>query len=247
MEITEKELRQAVREVDDLHHAGIETMPEDVAELHAGAGRDGMEESRRRFVKGVGIGGAVTIGAAVLPIAALWSPAFAQTASSSDLAIAAFAESVELAAVAAYGAAAATGKVTGAALTLAETFARHHKAHAAAFGAFAGDASRAKANPGLVAAIAPQIEKASDQTAILTIAYGLENAAAATYLYAIGALQSPDALELTASILPVESQHATVLGHVLGEPLGDTGTFIPAFLNTSAAVLPSKYPIASGT
>ena len=245
MEITERELRRAVQEVDDLHHDGMTTMTTDIAELHAGEGRRIMDSSRRRFLAGAGIAGAVTVGSAVIPIGSLWSPAFAQT--SSDKGIASFAESVELAAVAAYTAAAQTGKVIGAALQAAETFAAHHKAHAAAFGAYAGDAPRAQPNPGLVAAVAPQIKAAPDQTTLLNLAYGLENAAASTYLFAIGALSDPAALKLTASILPVESQHATVLGHVLGKSLGDTGDFIPAFLNTSSAFSPSKYPIASGS
>jgi hypothetical protein len=247
MEISEKELLRDVREVDDMHREGMETMADDIAELHSGEGRSLMDASRRRLLKKAGIGGVLTIGAVTIPLVSLMTAAYAQTASSSDLGIAAFAESVELAAVAAYTAAAQTGKITGAVLTIAETFAMHHKAHAAAFGSFAGDASKAVANPGLVAAIGPQIKAAASETALLQIAYGLENAAASTYLFAIGALESPAALKLTASILPVESQHATVLGHALGEPLGDTGTFIPAFLNTSAALSPTKYPIQPGT
>lgn len=247
MEISERELQRLMRDVDELNREGMETMSEDIAELHSGEGRRLMEPSRRRFMHGAGLGGlTLAIGGAMIPLASLWSPAYAQV--SSDKSIAAFAESVELAAVAAYGAAAKTGKITGAALTLAKTFAFHHQAHAGAFGSFAGDGSKAQPNPKLAQSVATMIDNAADQTAILTIAFGLENAAAATYLVAIGALSDATALRTTASILPVESQHAVVLGHVLGlTPGDDSGTYIPAFLNTNAAVEPGQFPIASST
>ncbi|MDQ6782096.1 MAG: ferritin-like domain-containing protein [Actinomycetota bacterium] len=247
MEISERELHQMVREVDELNSDGMETMSTDIAELHSGEGRRLMGLSRRRFVQGVGLGGVtLAIGGAMIPLASMWNPAYAQA--SDDKSIAAFAESVELAAVAAYGAAAKTGKVTGAALTVAKTFSAHHQAHAGAFGGFAGDSAKAQPNPKLVATIAPMIQSAADQTAILKIAYGLENSAAATYLFAIGALTDPTALKATASILPVESQHAVVLGHVLGmAPGDDKGTYIPAFITTDPAVKPDQFPIASGT
>jgi hypothetical protein len=247
MEISEREVHQMVRDVDVLNREGMETMSAEIAELHSGEGKRLMEGSRRRFIHGVGLGGVtLAIGGALIPLASLWSPAYAQA--SSDRSLAAFAESVELAAVAAYGAAAKTGKVTGAALTITKTFAFHHQAHAQAFGSFAGDASRAQPNPKLTQNVTTMIDNAADVTAILTIAYGLENAAAATYLAAIGALSDATALKTTASILPVESQHAVVLGHVLGLSSGDdTGTYIPAFITTDAAVQPSQYPIASST
>lgn len=168
MEISERELQRLMRDVDELNREGMETMSEDIAELHSGEGRRLMEPSRRRFMHGAGLGGlTLAIGGAMIPLASLWSPAYAQV--SSDKSIAAFAESVELAAVAAYGAAAKTGKITGAALTLAKTFAFHHQAHAGAFGSFAGDGSKAQPNPKLAQSVATMIDNAADQTAILTI------------------------------------------------------------------------------
>jgi hypothetical protein len=141
-------------------------------------------------------------------------------------------------------AAAQSGKVTTpAVLQAATTFAGHHQEHGAAFGAAAGSASTKKANQKLVDMIAPQIQAAADEKAVLEIAYGLENAAAATYLFALGALTSKAALQLTASILPVESQHAIVLGTVLGKPATDT-TFLPSFQTQDGAVTPDKFPIS---
>ena len=75
------------------------------------------------------------------------------------------------------------------------------------------------------------------------LANGLENAAAATYLFALGALTSKAALQLTASILPVESQHAVVLGTVLGKAPTDK-TYLPSFQTQDGAVTPDEFPIA---
>ena len=242
MEITERELDQLVRAVDETHREGMETMAADVAELHQGEGRRLRDSARPSLLTGAALGGAViAIGSMLVPVGRLVGVAGAQTG---DAGVAAFAESVELAAVAAYMAAAQSGKVaTPAVLQAATTFAGHHQEHAAAFGAAAGSASTKKANQKLVDMIAPQIQAAADEKAVLEIAYGLENAAAATYLFALGALTSKAALQLTASILPVESQHAVVLGTVLGKPATDE-TFLPSFQTQDGAVTPDQFPIA---
>jgi Ferritin-like domain len=242
VEITERELDRLVRAVDETHREGMETMAADVAELHHGEGKRVMGPRRSSMLAGAGIGGAaIAIGSMLVPIGRLVGVAGAQTG---DAGVAAFAESVELAAVAAYMAAAQSGKVTTpAVLQAATTFAGHHQEHAAAFGAAAGSAATKKANQKLLDMVAPQVQAAADEKAILEIAYGLENAAAATYLFALGALTSKAALQLTASILPVESQHAIVLGTVLGKPATDK-TFLPSFQTQDGAVTPDKFPIA---
>jgi rubrerythrin len=243
MEISERSLAQMTKEIEDLHREGMETMPADIAELHSGEGRRLMADSRSNFVKGISTGGtALIIGAALIPLSSLWTSAYA--APSMDVSIAKFAESVELAAVAAYTVAAGTGKVTGAGLTTAKSFAAQHADHAKAFGGFAGDTKTAVANPKLVAALGPEIKKAKTETDIVKIAYAVENAAAETYLYAIGALTDKSALALTASILPVESQHAAVWASVLGMSLK---SYIPSFLTDTGALKPTAYPIKSGT
>jgi len=239
MEISERELSEMVRAVDDTHRSGMSTLPDEIAELHHGEGATVMGHERQRIARGVGLGGAaVAIGAAMVPLTQLFHPAYAQ---SGDAGIAAFAQSVELAAVAAYEAASASGKVkTPAVATAATTFAGHHKEHAAAFGAAAGSAATGKANAKLLAALTPQLQ-AADEMAVVNLAYGLENSAAATYLFALGALTSPAALQLTASILPVEGQHAVVLGSVLGKPATD---YIPSFQTTDTYVDPTKFPVS---
>ena len=50
------------------------------------------------------------------------------------------------------------------------------------------------------------------------------------------------ALKLTASILPVESQHAVVLATTLGKQLKD---LVPTFQTADAKIDPAKFPPAS--
>ena len=244
MEISERQLRRMVREVDDVHREGMETFTEDNRELIFGDLREGRAgTSRRRFLAGAAGGGALlTIGSAGTPIGRLLSPAAAQDAPSvEDLAV--FAASVEYAAVAAYGAAAESGKVTTPAVGDAATlFADHHQQHG---DAFAGIVQRddIEANPGLLEAVGGQIADAPDEAAVLEIAYGVENAAAATYLFALGVLDDVTAAEAMASILPVEAQHAITLGFVLGKPLDDD-TLMPSFETTDAALDPAELPAA---
>jgi len=242
VEISERELDALVRAVDETHREGMETMAADVAEIHHGEGLRLMGPSRQAILTGMGVSGAaIAVGSALLPIGRLVGIANAQAG---DGGIAAFAQSVELAAVAAYTAAAQSGKVTTpAVLSAATTFAGHHTEHAAAFGAAAGSAATGKANQPLLDALTPQLTAAADENAVLEIAYGLENAAAATYLYALGALTSKVALQLTASILPVEGQHAVVLGTVLGKAATDK-TFLPSFQTQDGAATPDKFPIS---
>jgi Ferritin-like domain len=241
MEISERSLRQMVREVDDRHREGMKTIRDDIAALHT---------SRRRFLRDAGAGLAVVIGASVVPFGALTGSAAAQSAAPAkpltDAQIATFAESVELAAVAVYTQVLASGKLTTPAVIAAATlFKSHHMDHAQAFGAFAGDAATAKPNPGVLQAVGDQVSEASDQPHMLAVAFSTENAAAATYLYAIGLLSSVEALAACASIMPVEAEHATLLGYVLGLDADTDADYVPPFQAPDQALLPSAYPVAS--
>ena len=63
----------------------------------------------------------------------------------------------------------------------------------------------------------------TDVTGLAELALDLETKAAATYLEVLPKLQSPDAIDLVGSILPIERQHAAILLFVLGEyPVPDT-------------------------
>jgi len=235
MEISERHLRRIARDVDDQHRDGMATMATDIAELHAETRR-----TRRDLLRGVGVGAAaLTIGTSALTIRSMLPAAAAAELTDAD--IAAFAESVELAAVEAYKAAAGSGKLQPAVVEVGTTFAGHHAEHAKAFAAASGAKATGKPNPKLLTAVGDQLKAAKDQAAILTIAYDLENAAAATYLFALGALKSEAALALTASILPVESQHAVAIGTALGKPATE---LVPSFQTQDKAVNPAEFPAA---
>jgi rubrerythrin len=239
MEISEREIRQLTTDVDEQHRDGMVTMADDLRELHAETRALRATASRRDLFRKAGVGaGVLTIGSVVMPFSKLL-PVAAQELTDGD--IAAFAESVELAAVEAYKAAAGSGKLAAPIVEAGTMFAGHHQEHAQAFGGAAGDKATGKPNATLLQAVGDQLEGAQDQTAILQIAYDLENGAAATYLFALGALTSEAALKLAASILPVESQHAVVLGSVLGKPATE---FVPSFENQDKALDPAKFPVA---
>jgi hypothetical protein len=244
LEFDADRMRGSLEELDDAHHESMRTMSSDIRELHAETRKAVGGTSRRQFLVRAGIAGtAITIGSQVLPMSSLWTPAFGQALTDAD--IAAYAASVEYAAVAAYGAAISSGKVktpdVGAA---AKMFQSQHKEHGDAFQANAGGKiAKDTANETLVAAIGSQIAQAADEKAILKIAYDTENAAAATYHFALGVLKAAPYRALTASILPIEAGHAAVLGLVLGLDPGTAADFLPKTQTDALALAPDKNPI----
>jgi rubrerythrin len=148
-----------------------------------------------------------------------------------DQSIAGYAQSVELAAVAAYTAAAPV--LSAATLPVAQLFMMHHTQHAAAFGAVAGSKAVTAPNKALIAAVTPALQAIKDEMGALEFAFMLENQAAYTYAAALTLLQDPAYAAATATILPIEAQHAVVLGLALGKPVTavfPTGAFESASL-----------------
>ena len=236
MEISAKELRQMASDVDDMHHEAMRTFKEEAAELHLSTVRSG----RRSFMKKAGIAGAggalLTATGGFTTITRFSGLAAAQELT--DTVIAGYAQSIELAAVAAYEAAAP--KLSGDVLAVATLFAGHHQEHADAFGAVAGDDARPEPNPKLVEAVTPTLEavaaaEPSEEltTQILQFAKGVENQAAYTYAAALTLLTDPAYAAATSTILPIEAQHGTVISLALGEEAEDwfpTGAFESAAL-----------------
>ena len=238
MQISTTELRHLAGDVDDMHRTAMRTFREEVADMHL----DAVHRSRRTFLKRAGqagIGGALlTASGGLLPLSRLSGLAAAQ-AKLTDTQIAGYAQSLELAAVAAYTAAAPALK--GDPLAVASLFLSHHQDHADAFGAVAGDDARPEANPKVVAAVTPTldavaaaVEAGTDATDdVLRFAMGVENQAAFTYAAALTLLTDPKFSAATATILPIEAQHATVLALALGLGPDDwfpTGAFESAAL-----------------
>ena len=245
MEISEGSLRRMVRQVDELHRDGMKTARDEVAALHTGAAARLRAPSRRRFLRGAGTGLALMIGGTAVTFGGFAAAASAAPAAPplSDHDIAVFAESIELAVVAAYTLA-LTKLHTPAYVAMATTFASHHMDHAKAIAAYAGDAATAQANPGVLTAVSDELHEAPDEMHVLSTAYDAENAAAATYLYAIGLLSGVQILGTAASILPVEAQHAAALGHALGKDPDTDPEYLPPFQTTADGLLPSKFPVA---
>lgn len=235
MQISPRQLRQMAEDVDDQHRDAMRTFREETAELHLGAAR----ASRRSFVKRAGLAG---VGGSLLAVGAgpaqLLRRAAAQDALT-DTQIAGYAQSVELAAVAAYTAAAPA--LTGDVLAVAQLFLGHHQEHADAFGAVAGGDARPEANEKLVAAVMPTLDavgagvaEGRDMTTdVLQFAKLVENQAAYTYAAALTLLTDAAYAAATSTILPIEAQHGTVLALALGEGPDDwfpTGAFEAAAL-----------------
>jgi hypothetical protein len=132
-----------------------------------------------------------------------------------DQTIAGYAQSVELAAVAAYTAAAPV--LSAGTLPVAQLFMTHHQQHADAFGAVAGPKAVTSPNKTLVAAVTPMLQAIEDETGALEFAFTLEGQAAYTYAAALTLLQDPAYAAATATILPIEAQHQVVLGLALGK------------------------------
>lgn len=227
-------------DVDDMHRDSMKTFRDEVADLHFD---DQLRAGRRSFIKKATLGGAaISFGSALVPVSRLLPMAGAQELTDTD--IAAFAQSVELAAVAAYEAGAPL--LTDEVLPIAQLFAQHHQEHADVFGALAGDAAVDGPNQALLDALAPTLEGLSGQADVLRFTKDVENQAVATYAFALTALDSPEAAAGTATILPVESAHAAALGLALGEAPADlfpNGAFESA--DISQGIDPAQFPVES--
>ena len=184
--------------------------------------------SRRSVLRG---GAVVALGTAVVPVAGLFQPATAQEADTplTEPELAAFAEAVELVAASAYDEAAP--RLTSPALQQASAgFGAHHREHAGRFAAAAGDKATGQANAMLQQVVRDQLRDAKDEQGVARVLFDLESGLVGTHLYALGVAKTAPGLQLTASVLPVESGHAAQLGTALGLPLAppDTAPAAPA-------------------
>jgi hypothetical protein len=229
-----------VEEVDE-HHGDAMRAVEDTPSPTAHA-------SRRRFVRNLGVGGAVALGAASVPTALLAPSAFAQTTSGAgdvdvpadDLVILQYMVGLELAAEAAYQAALEADVFESADDQMARTFAQHHHDHALALAELTGQSEEdlGAPNAALTDAVTPPIAGASDASGLWQVLFEIEQSMAATYAEALAALQSQAAVAPNASILPVESQHATAIGSRLQLPVEE---WMPPFQTTDGAYDPATY------
>ena len=228
MHITHRQLQQLAAEVDELHHDQMRSFQEETADLHL----DAVHASRRNLVVPAALGSAALV---ALPF--LTSQAAAQGLD--DQTIAGYAQGIELAAVEAYKAAAPV--LSSGTLPVAELFLSHHQQHADAFGAVAGDKKATAPNQKLITALGPVLSAITDEPAALNFAFTLENQAAYTYAAALTLLQDPQYAAATATILPIEAQHAVVLGLAVGKSVADV---FPTEAFESAALGDGTDPLA---
>jgi hypothetical protein len=145
-----------------------------------------------------------------------------------------FAETVERAAAAAYDLALQRRVLTSAAESSARLFGGHHTEHGDALQSLLGGAEGAP-NAALVSELAPQIEQARDEDALIALLRSIETAAAATYFAAIGQLETAEVAGAASTILPVEAQHQVVWSQALGLPLTQV---VPTFQDGAGALAP---------
>jgi hypothetical protein len=247
---------------------------------HAAGAPDASRASRRRFLQGLGLGGAaLTVGAAAIVVPAVAAGAQTSTtttggpgsttstsaggtgstttvgatpsttttttlpfdATDEDLTVLNYAQSVELAMVDVYVAAAP--KLVGSdILPIALAFAAHHNQHGQAYGGLAGKAALGVANASILAAYEPRMTSASGEQDVLKVLFDLENAAASTYVTVLNQLRATNPATTVASVLPIESRHAAVIGQALNLPLEQQS---PTFETTSNAFTADQYPIAA--
>jgi len=239
-------IRRLVQQIDEQHRDAMRTIDDDLGELHLGTRTPGVAESRRRFVRRLGVGGAVALGSTAVPAAVLAPGAAAQGGAgeldipANDLVILEFARGLELAAEAAYQVAVDTLLLSSMMAELSRTFGRHHHEHALALATLAGqdEGEVGEPNAAVVDALAPRIEQSQTENEVLQVLFEIEQGAAATYAEALGVLESQATAGPAASILPVESQHAVAIGSVLELPVED---WMPAFQTTEGAFDPATY------
>jgi len=153
-----------------------------------------------------------------------------------DTALAAFAQGVELAAVALY-AQAAVVVASPAAVSVMATFTAHHKQHALAFAAVAGADAVDGPLPGVLEALQPSSLLVSERDG-LAFLYDLESRLASTYQYLLGRFTTVPAVTLSCTTLPVEGQHAVVLGTLLSMPLG---SMLPTVQGVDGYLTPEQF------
>lgn len=154
-----------------------------------------------------------------------------------DIVLANTAISLEILAVDTYQVAIDSGLVTTQAVAdAAGLFQQHHQEHADALAGVVGDGAYDQANAAVKTALVdPAVEAASAEGDIIKLAFDLETAAAQTYVFAAGALSTPELRSTIMTIGGVESRHATILGQVA---MFDTATVFPNAFYASDNPLP---------
>jgi hypothetical protein len=252
-------LHQLTEDADRQHRAGMDNVHRNFETAHFAVDDADIVASRRQFLRRAGTT-AIMVGAVAVPLSGIASAAWAQGGgmgattggdaggangascaaepvdmTPSDEQIVVFAESVERAAVAAYGLVLDQPVLGIAASQSSRIFASHHDDHAEALRCLLGGPEQAP-NDALVSALVPQITEARTETALIELLLQIETGAAATYFAALGSLQTPKVAGAASSILPVEAQHEVVWSQYLGL---DIAAYVPTFQTAEGAFSPA--------
>lgn len=220
-----------VEESQDVHHDAMATtataldeMVETGNEARA-RGEIDLDESRQvaarrsHLLTGAVFGGGILAAAGIAGAfdAVFASPAFA--ASPTDIQILQTASSIEVLAVATYKTALTLPFIGGSSAnpvvkTFATTTMQQHSQHLAAFNAaITGLGGKAQTNPdpALAKVVQAAVPGLTSPAPVVALALELEQGAAETYVADVAALSDANAKKVTASIMGVEAQHASIL------------------------------------
>lgn len=131
-----------------------------------------------------------------------------------DATLAGYLQSIELAVADAYD------KIIGflgeAAKPTATTFQGHHRAYADALAKQAGASAAPGPNPTLGFILGVRLLDVTDEIGALTLASAIEDQVAQTQAFAFTTLTTPAVIHLVATILPMITAHAAILGASAG-------------------------------
>ncbi len=220
-----------IEESHDLHHDAMVSTHSALEELvetgHESRARGAIDpdgsrqvaERRSRMVAGAAFGGGILAAAGIASAleSVFASPAFA--ASATDVQILQTAASIEVLAVGTYKTALTLPFIGGASAnpvvkTFATTTMQQHQQHLDAFNAAItglGGKQQTNPDPALQKVVAAAVPGLTSPGPVVALALELEQGAAETYVADVAALSDANAKKLTASIMGVEAQHASVL------------------------------------
>jgi hypothetical protein len=209
-------MASTVETLDEMVETGIEARHHQ--EIDPDEAR-GVAAKRARLLTGAAFGGGILaaagIGSALQAVFA--SPAFA--ASATDVQILQTASSIEVLAVSTYKTALTLPFIGGSSANpvvkaFATTTMQQHQQHLQAFNAAIttlGGKPQTNPDPALQKVVAAAVPGLTSAGPVVALALELEQGAAETYVADVGALGDANAKKVTASIMGVEAQHASVL------------------------------------
>jgi Ferritin-like domain len=242
MAISERELSELTRGLDDLHESTFPQVRKALDELTVNLGQVVHNPSTRRGFF-LGAAGAVALGAAAAcssgssgtpkpSSSAPKPPPPPPETYTGDLKVVALATALENLAVSAYSGAlqkagaGQLGTVPPAVATFIQTAMKQHSDHAQAWNAVLSKAGKPTINDAPLSITQDQVNMLNAATSVpdvAKLALNLENLAAQTYTFATANVSDAGGIVTAATIQPVETMHAAILNFILGQyPIPDS-------------------------